>query len=61
MNGDGNNTGKTDENKGNNDKNAVAKTADEAPLMPFAMTVVIACAVIMYVKNKKRSIRWLME
>lgn len=56
-NGDGNNTGKTDKNKGNNDKNAVAKTADEAPLMPFAMTVVIACAVIMYVKNKKRSIR----
>ena len=55
---DGNNTVKPDNNKNNNKaKNTSAKTADEAPVIPFATTVVIACAVIMYVKNKKRSIR----
>ena len=55
---DGNKTVKPDNNKNNNkDKNTSAKTADEAPVIPFATTVVIACAVIMYVKNKKRSIR----
>lgn len=42
---------------GKGNSSGAAKTADEAPLIPFAMTVVIACAVIMYVKNKKRSIR----
>lgn len=66
--GDGNGQGAGDDNKpGTGNKkpstdnkgtsNSAAKTADEAPLMPFAMTVVIAFAAIMYVKNKKRSIR----
>lgn len=58
--GDGNKPGTDNkkplaDNKGTS--SSAAKTADEAPVIPFATTVVIACAVIMYVKNKKRSIR----